>query len=291
MVKTKNEQFSRGIERLGQPVLPLVRILQLLYLTGPFERIAPILEELNEPVEMETAVYHDPKALLLRYLPTLQLFEHLKHPGPVDFLVYNEDREQLDSFESIELMACQEILKQELEEINSLLCGPCGCALCCVGPTGGMAQDFFEIPLTATEISQFQIPRFDTAASRQTDPYHEPPFRVGGKPFFSAPLALYHWRHNWSLILPKKSSCPNLDPASGGCTIYPNRPEVCRRPQIFPYALERAPELDTEGRTAYCVRRKLLAVWDCPYVQELQGEIGLYAELCGLEPIFKRNKG
>jgi Fe-S-cluster containining protein len=117
---------------------------------------------------------------------------------------------------------------------------------------------------------------------------------VDGAPFYANQAALYRWRKGWSMILPRHSRCPGLDTASGCCRIYPDRPDVCRRPQIFPYMLDREPRLDTEydGRMlpAFVIRAKMLAIWDCPYVQQFQEEIGRYAQLCGLEPIFKQNK-
>lgn len=291
MIDKKSPQFARGAALLANPILPLVRIVQMLYLTGPFERIAPILEELSEPVEMAACTYENPKELLLPYLEDLQLFEQIMQPEQETALVLGETLEPLDRFEALELLVSQRILFRELEKINSLLCGPCGCTLCCLGPTDAMGQVFFEIPLAEGETSRFNLPRIDTGESRQTDPYAEPPLLVAGAPFFQGPTALYRWKKNWSLILPKAAACPNLAQATGGCTIYPNRPDTCRRPQIFPYALERLPEHDTAERSAYIARRKLLAVWDCPYVQELREEIGAYAELCGVTPIFKQNKG
>ena len=96
------------------------------------------------------------------------------------------------------------------------------------------------------------------------------------------------------MILPKDTQCPTLDISTGCCRIYPHRPEVCRRPQIFSYVLEHAPDLDIEydGRVlpTYIKQNKLLAVWDCPYVKILKDEIAQYAEICGLEPIFRENK-
>ncbi len=290
MIDTKNPLFATGAAMLANPILPLARIVQMLYITGPFERIAPILDEFNEPVEMAASIYPDPKALLLPYLEDLQLFEQLKYPGQENPLIFDETLAPLDRLESLELLVTQRILARELEKINSLLCGPCGCTLCCLGPSGEMGQVFFEIPLHEQETTLFSIPRIDTEESRQAGPYAEPPLLVEGVPFFQAPPALYHWRKSWSLILPKGGACPNLERTSGGCTIYPDRPDTCRRPQIFPYALERRPEHGTAERPAYIARRKLLAVWDCPYVQELREEIGVYAQLCSLTPIFKRNK-
>jgi hypothetical protein len=37
-------------------------------------------------------------------------------------------------------------------------------------------------------------------------------------------------------------------------------------------------------------RNKVLAVWYCPYVRKFQHEIGMYAEMSGLEPVFKKSK-
>lgn len=290
MIDKKSPQFTAGLAMLANPVLPLARIVQLLYLTGPFERIAPILDELNEPVEMAASAYENPRELLLPYLDDLRLFEQLKHPGQEETLILAESLEPLEQFEALELRVSQRILTRELEKINSLLCGLCNCSLCCIGPSPEMSQFFFEIPLTDLETGLFDLPRVDTLESSRTAPCTEPPLMVGEAPFFKAPPALYRWEKSWSLILPKNAACPNLAQATGGCTIYPERPNTCRRPQIFPYALERLPEHDSEAKTAYVARHKLLAVWDCPYVRELREEIGAYAQLCGLTPIFKWNK-
>jgi len=40
----------------------------------------------------------------------------------------------------------------------------------------------------------------------------------------------------------------------------------------------------------YVARNKVLGVWDCPYVRKYQDEIGAYAEMSGLEPVFKKSK-
>ncbi len=76
--------------------------------------------------------------------------------------------------------------------------------------------------------------------------------------------------------------------------MYRDRPGVCRKPQIFSYVLEeiQAAVGDT-GKApipAFTAQKKILAVWDCPYVQELRDEIGAYAQICDLEPVFKTNK-
>ena len=56
------------------------------------------------------------------------------------------------AFEAVDGWIGQAVLRRELEEINSLLCGPCRCNLCCVGPEADMRQSFFEIPLSPAEI-------------------------------------------------------------------------------------------------------------------------------------------
>jgi Fe-S-cluster containining protein len=97
---------------------------------------------------------------------------------------------------------------------------------------------------------------------------------------------MVHWQHGWSLILPRSSRCPNLA-ADGRCQIYSDRPEVCRRPQIFPYVLE--PFTDEAG-PGWRIRRSLLAVLDCPYVRLLQDEIAGFAAASELDLVFRRNK-
>ncbi|MDH3393938.1 MAG: YkgJ family cysteine cluster protein, partial [Desulfobulbaceae bacterium] len=207
----------------------------------------------------------------------------------------DEEGNPLDPMEALALYVGQQLLTRELEAINSLLCAPCGCTLCCTGPDDRQQQDFFEIPLRENEPTLFALPQVDNTESRKATPYDEPPLINQDQPFYKADsAALYHWRSGWSLILPRHTSCPHLAPESGHCTIYPQRPDVCRRPQIFAYALERDQNADVEidGRVVpgFIGRSKLLAIWDCPYVKRFQKQIGEYADSCGLEPVFKENK-
>ena len=88
--------------------------------------------------------------------------------------------------------------------------------------------------------------------------------------------------------MPKSSHCPNLEAEQGRCLIYANRPEVCRRPQIFPYILEK--ETGSGPQPVYRLRNSLLAVVDCPYVSMLKDEIAAYGAACELDVIFTRNK-
>ncbi len=290
----QSETFQKGIRLLAHPVLPLVRILQFLYLTAPVDTVAPLLDEFTEPVETGFTSYENPQALLAPYLPILAEFERLKKPAPLSHCILSEDHEEMAQFEALELWVSQQVLTRELETINSLLCGPCHCMLCCVGPDRTMAQSFFEIPLLEQETALFDIARVETCESQILSPLSEPPLVRDGKPFYETEPALYRWKTGWSMILPKESSCPQLDPDSGACRIYPTRPEVCRRPQIFPYVIERAPahdrEVDGRQQQAFISRRKILAIWDCPYVQALKDEIAAFAEACELEPVFKSNK-
>ncbi len=295
MSSSTDPRFAAGLELLGRPISPLARIVQMLYLTGPFDRVAEVIDELREPIETHHATYPEPAALLRPHLDILETFERLKHPRPPLARIIDEDGSPLDAMEALALYVEQQLLTAELERINSLLCTPCGCTLCCIGPGDEQRQKFFEIPLAGHEIERFPLPRVESDASRAGSPHDEPPLSRDGHPFYRSPAALYHWQEGWSLILPRHAACPHLKPASGHCAIYPERPDVCRRPQIFAYALERSPaeDLTVEGRAVpgYRARRKLLAVWDCPYVQRLQAAIGAYGEACGLEPVFRENKG
>lgn len=294
-----------GIWMLKQPILPIVHMVQFLYLTGPFRNVAPILDELCEPIKTETATYENPAELLRPYLPVMENFEVLKNkqhrlrrsfPAIVD-----EELRPLSRIAAVQLWISQQILTMELERINSLLCESCNCVICCVGPDRGltpgpaknMKQHFFEIPLTDKEIDLFDLPRIDNAQSRQRSANSEPPLTRDNKPFYETRPGLYHWRNGWSLILPRHAACLHLDEEKGACRIYPQRPEVCRRPQIFPYALEKQTGRRESGaeQDFFVAKEKLLAVWDCPYVRARKEEVAAYAEMCGLEPVFMENKG
>ncbi len=291
---TDSLQFSPGSSRLQEPILPLVRLIHLLFLTGPFETIKALIDELPEEIEQGTIVYRNPVKILSPYLDLLEDLRGSKYPTDISHLIINQQGEQVDTMEGIEAWVCQRILSRELAEINSLLCHPCGCALCCVGPEEKMTQEYFEIPLTSEEIGLFQLERIDTNKSRGTIADTEPPFIPKKQPFYAGAPALYNWKNGWSLILSRQTHCPHLTLENNSCQIYPNRPDTCRRPQIFPYLLERRPDLDKQqnNRTkpVYVLRNMLLAIWDCPYVRRNKDQIASYAESCLLEPIFKSNK-
>ncbi len=283
-----------GLWFLARPILPLVRIVHFLYLTGPFDTVAEVVAELREPIETAAAVYEQPAVLLAGYLDELRLFERLKKEDPDGESlprIEDEGGAPLDFFAALDQWVSHRVLTRELERINTLLCGPCNCVLCCVGPEDSegksMQQEFFEIPLRPRETGLFDVERVDSEASRAAASDQEEPLSVAGKPFYrTAAPRLVRWARGWSLVLPRSSRCPQLD-TEGRCRSYAERPEVCRRPQIFPYLLEGE---ERDGEIVHTVRRKVLAVWDCPYVREHREAIISFAEQSELEPVFRENK-
>jgi len=304
----KNEKmFEPGLYRLKKPVLPLVNMVQFLYLTGPFATIAEVLSRLTKAVELEGVLYENPQQLLKEYEGFLGEFEVIKGKKKLSVglpFIIDEKDEPVAKRQALELWIKQQIVSQELETVNSLLCGPCGCVLCCTGPNsefdeasgfkGRMKQEFFEIPLAESEIVLFDLKRVDTADSRTMTAHSDPPLHLDQAPFYKHETALYHWENGWSLILPEGSACSRLAADTKRCLIYAKRPEVCRKPQIFAYVLEKTPDTATRSDgvliPVYMARNKVLAVWDCPYVRRFQDEIGAYAQLGGMEPIFKKSK-
>jgi Fe-S-cluster containining protein len=307
-MNTENTRiFENGLSLLEKPVLPLVNMVQFLYLTGPFATLDDVLSRLTKAVELEGVLYENPQRMLIPYAEFLREFEVIKGKkklsASLPFIV-NEKQEPVAKRQALELWIRQQILSQELETINSLLCGPCGCVLCCTGPNsefdeasgfkGRMKQEYFEIPLAEREVDLFGLHRVDTAESRTMTAQADPPLQMDQAPFYKHEMALYHWQNGWSLILPEGAVCPQLAQDTKKCRVYAQRPAVCRKPQIFAYVLEKT--ADTAKRSdgtlipVHMARNMVLAVWDCPYVRKLQDEIGVYAEMCGLEPIFKKSK-
>ncbi|WP_153305762.1 YkgJ family cysteine cluster protein [Desulfogranum mediterraneum] len=286
----EKEVLTQGMELLRRPVLPLVSMVEFFLLTGDFAVVGEVIEQLPDPIETEYARYDDPAALLAPYLEPLQWLIEVSRSAELPFTVQDVAGEELDLMSAATAIVDQRILTAELEQINSLLCAPCGCTLCCTGPEAAMKQDFFEIPLQEEEVGRFAVEQLDSPASRRTTAHAEESLRVDGIPFYERPdSGLVHWADGWSLILPQGSRCPNLEAGSGRCLVYPDRPQVCRRPQIFPYILE--PVRDARGQLlGQRLRRSLLAVVDCPYVAALQDEIAAYAAASELELVFKRNK-
>jgi Fe-S-cluster containining protein len=283
----EKEALTAGQALLRQPVLPLAGIVQFVYLTGDFATVEEVLGQLPEEIETGHALYRDPASLLAPYTDLLQPLVALKTGEPLPDRVVDPAGTPVDAMTATIALVGQRILTRELERINSLLCAPCGCTLCCVGPEADMAQTYFEIPLQPEEIDVFPLERIDSPESRSHRADDDPPLKVDGRDFFDrTELALIHWQQGWSLILPKMSRCSNLT-AAGHCRVYPDRPEVCRRPQLFPYMVE---PIEDQGHAAFRLRQTLLAVVDCPYVRLLQDDIAAYAAACELEMIFRHNK-
>lgn len=283
-------RYTEGADLLRHPVLPLVSMVQFLFVTGPFSKVSEVIDELPEPIETDRATYVNPRALLSGYLDILSRYEKMKEGKHPSKRVVDEENREVDSYTAWSVCILQEILTRELESINGLLCAPCGCTLCCTGPGSNMEQEFFEIPLTPEELDLFDIDRYQSDESRSSSAHDEDELMCDGKPFYHIPEpGLFHWKNGWSLILPKESNCPNLEPEKGRCLIYNTRPDVCRRPQIFPYVTEPL-EDDTDNRQTYRIRQTLLAVVDCPYVRDLQDEIAEYAAGGELQLVLKENK-
>jgi len=281
----EKEDLQEGIALLGQPVQPLVSMVQFLYLTGPFDRVEEVIDEMPEPIETGYALYENPRALLRSHLEHLRMLEGLKSGEEIEHKVVNESGEPVDDMMARASLVSQRIMEDELEAINSVLCGPCGCTLCCTGPNKTMNQEFFEIPLTAEEKELFSVTRHDSADCRSRRALDDEVLQVAGVPFYKLQdPGLFHWQNGWSLILPRESSCPGLE-ENGRCRVYLTRPQVCRRPQIFSYILEK-----TDKPDQFRLRNSLLAVTDCPYVQVLREEIAAYAAACEMELVLKGNK-
>ncbi len=285
-----NNNFEQGKKLLKQPILPLVSMIEFFLMTGPFTTVTEVIGELPETIETDYTLYNNPINLCNKHIETLQQFEKLKDGSLSIPDMVNEQGESVDVMTAGSKWIMQQLLTTELEKINSTLCTPCNCTLCCTGPETPMAQDFFEIPLTARETHFFDISKQDNQQSRNCRSMDEEPLLGEGVPFYlSETPKIFNWQNGWSMILPKGSSCPNLAPDSGRCHIYLDRPTVCRRPQIFPYIIEPLENQD-ETKPLYRIRNSLLGITDCPYVSSLKDEIANYAGACELELVLMQNK-
>jgi len=278
------KQVQAKSQRLATPVLPLVRLLAMLFLATPEDDPRGLCAALTEPIDTGEVTYPDPAAALAPHLDILADLALLKNDAPLPVTIADANGKPVDRLEAVDCWIAHRVLVRELETINSRLCAPCRCDLCCTGPTG--EHLFFEIPLRADEIVLFDaLELIDNPASRSTTAYDEPSLTVAGRPFYDHGPCVVRWRTGSSMILPRNTRCPHL--TDGRCAIYADRPEVCRRPQIFSYLLE---PNSTANPTTFTVRRTLLAVWDCPYVRQLKEEIAEYGRRCGLEVVFRANK-
>ncbi|MFC1844947.1 hypothetical protein ACFLZ5_09205, partial [Thermodesulfobacteriota bacterium] len=137
MESEKNTQNADGIDLLKQPVLPLVNMVEFLYLTGPFKKINEVLSRITKPVELEGIQFEKPQHILRPYEILLQEFEVVKGEKKLSVnlpFIVDEKQKPVAKRQALELWIKQQILSRELEKINSILCGPCGCVLCCTGP-------------------------------------------------------------------------------------------------------------------------------------------------------------
>lgn len=302
------EKHSSGLELLRRPLVPLTYLVSRIFLTTGLESVEATIAKLKDNINLEGVSYDQPSAILAPYLDLLKPYELFKKgvlTSP-SIVVVNGDKEPVDPVAALILQVKQNMVSRELEQINSALCGQYNCTICCRGPVEGEENGFFELPIEDDEIALIDLPRVDTESTRNTNAYADPPLAVNAQAFYFGPPALYRWREKWGMILTRNSVCPNLEPSTGRCLKYENRPSVCRLPQIFPIVLEKvfdpdfvkaiAERLDypmgglSDINNYYVAREKILAVWDCPYVREYKHEIIRFAETSSLEPVFRSNK-
>lgn len=281
------DNWQTGVKYLQTPLWPLTRLCLMLYLTSPYEAWEELLEALPEELETDGIRYEAPARMLSTITWPTPWVTVLKQGRNTDGLpvVLNEKDEPLDIFSTILCLMKQHVMEMELERINSLLCSCIDCSLCCEGPTTDALHDFFEIPLRPEEVRLFDLTVIDTTAQGKFDPYSSNTFNVDETPFYLLPPAIYRWSYGYSLILTKGTCCPHLS-SDKRCNIYPKRPAVCKKPQIFAYITEQHPE---RTNTLY-EKNTVLAITDCPYIQKLEKELEQYAVLNEVSIIFKANK-
>lgn len=275
---------------LKRPLWPLFELASRLYLISPYDDMERLACELPDNLDVSGITYDNPSALIGLVPGVFDRLIAIKN-GRDDISlpdIKNEDGESLSPIDAIISLTKQRVLEYELEVINSVLCGPCGCTLCCTGPELSARQEFFEIPLLDNELSLFNLQVVDSHDSRAKTALSEPELEIDGIPFYKRPAAIYRWSNGYSLILPRMTRCPHLD-RSGACDIYSKRPMVCKKPQIFPLVIEKL-SVPQDAEEKYVRRDILLAIWDCPYVKRLKNEIIAYAEHCALSCVFKENK-
>ncbi len=281
--------YEAGLRHLRHPVRPLFSIVAFIFHTGAFTRVDEVLAQLPERIETESACYDEVVRHLEPYLPELRQLELWQREADAHApLVLDADGTPLGAMAATSALLAQRILEKELERINSLLCGAHTCTLCCTGPTAGMRQHYFAIPLRRAEEALFEVPEWRGSGSPAPEAASLEAMAEGLGAAEGKAVLIRH-RQGRSLVLPRYGRCPALDNA-GRCGIYQGRPLVCRRPQIFPYLLEEQETAPAEERPVFIVRNALLAVMDCPYVQRLQEEIARYAAASELELVFRQNK-
>ena len=274
-------QWKQALALMEGPIWPLVELVKMLYLAGGYQDIDLLFSQLPDPIEMEHATYNNPVERLAPYKEMISAFFSA---NDLDVTIKDEMGEILDPLMAKESLLRQKIIEQELETINSLLCTPMGCDLCCIGPTPQEKNLFFEIPISEEELDLFQVEKISTDASRSSLSAHEPPLTIGGREFYRCGPCVIEWMSGHSLILPRGTRCPQLND-NGRCLIYNERPKTCRKPQIFAYVVEKDSKLGN-----FTFRNKMLAILDCPYVKILKNKIYLYASLCNLDLVVSPNR-
>ncbi|MBF0477795.1 MAG: YkgJ family cysteine cluster protein [Deltaproteobacteria bacterium] len=299
--------LSVGVEALRRPIMPLIRYIIDKYLPPrPFEPAQ--LAEMPDEMEVDELIYTNVAEKLADYLEPLTRFygPNADAARTCGRIVVDHHLSPIKPDLVWPYIFHQDVIRIELEKINTILCGQAGCVDCCVGPTDENNALFFELPLAEDEIDRFALPRVDSPATRGTSAMAETSLEFDGEPFYLRPAALYRWQDHWSLILPKKGPCPNLDSRVGLCRVYMHRPLVCRLPQIFPLVTEQVydPEfvrtqaaaqsipLDslTDTDHVLIIQKGILGILDCPYVRKYSEEIYNYALKNGLDPLFRWDK-
>ena len=276
---------------LQEPVWPLFQTVVLLALAGEYTPASGIISELPDPVELPAYNCANPAEKLRPYLDLLDRLARVLVTGRPDagmepFTITGNGR-NLGLTEAVTEHTRQKVLERELEAVNSLLCKPWSCHICCTGPQENARHRFFEIPLGPDEIDLFAVPAVDSADTRSSSPYDTDDLHINGRPFYEAGPAIFHWAGGWSLILPRGTECPNLM-AGQGCISYARRPETCKKPQIFAYVINMR---NNETKTGtFDLAESLLAVTDCPYVNALREKILDYAQANGLRLVLRANK-
>ena len=277
------EEWSRALEVLKRPLWPLIKLIQVLYLAGEYRDLKALFNDLPGEIELENGPYDNIQRRLNEYSDLIEgMLEpfYLDHDVPKVLL----GDETLPPHEAYTAQLRQKLIERELEGVNSLLCSPMGCDLCCVGPRDDEKNLFFDIPLKMEEVDTIGITTFDTPLTRSSSPYDEQSLSIEKRPFYELGPVVITWRTGPSMILPRGERCPKLS-RDVRCTIYPQRPWTCRRPPIFSYVLDR-----TGADGDFSLENKLLAIIECPIVQELKREIHLYASLNELDLVITRNR-
>ena len=85
--------LQKGRSLLGQPVLPLVGMVQFLYLTGDFASVDEVIAQMPTGIATNHATYGDPVALLTPYSDLLQPVVDLKAGKTPEEMVVDAHRQ------------------------------------------------------------------------------------------------------------------------------------------------------------------------------------------------------